>query len=214
MRNLEKDAIEMAEKRKKMIETGFRLFAENTIEAISIRDVAAEAGIGSATVYRYFKDKPALVMAIAAEKWNEYYEEVEERYQELHVADMTAAKELEFYLDSFIRLYTDHGDFLRFVRSFNQYIQHEQPSEEQMRPFTEAVAAFERKFKVLYEKTTSDGTLRTGYTERFMFGASMHIMLAVVSRFADGLLYPPGADEDRMVEIQLVKKMILREFVN
>ena len=44
-RNLEKDAIEMAAKNQRILENGFRIFAENTIEKVTMLDVAKAAGI-------------------------------------------------------------------------------------------------------------------------------------------------------------------------
>ena len=44
MRNAEKDAAEMAAKREKMLETWFRIFSEQVIEAVSMQDVANAKG--------------------------------------------------------------------------------------------------------------------------------------------------------------------------
>ena len=44
-RNLKKDAIEMAAKNQRILENGFRIFAENTIEKVTMLDVAKAAGI-------------------------------------------------------------------------------------------------------------------------------------------------------------------------
>ena len=48
MRNLEKDAIEMAQRKQKLMEEGFRLFSEKNIDAVSMLDVskACQGGRG------------------------------------------------------------------------------------------------------------------------------------------------------------------------
>ena len=75
MRNQQKDAIEMASKREKILEAGFRLFSQNTISTVSMNNVADACGVVVATVYRYYKTKPALDMAIATWLWNKYVKE-------------------------------------------------------------------------------------------------------------------------------------------
>ena len=54
MRNLEKDELEMAGRRELMLQTGFAMFAEKGIEAVSMQDVARAWSVGIATLYRYF----------------------------------------------------------------------------------------------------------------------------------------------------------------
>ena len=76
MRDAEKDAIEMSARRVRLLEAGFRLMSARTIEAVKLSEIANEAGIGIATLYRYFKTKPALVIEIGTVLWNKYYVEV------------------------------------------------------------------------------------------------------------------------------------------
>ena len=76
MRDAEKDAIEMSARRARLLEAGFRLMSARTIEAVKLSEIANEAGIGIATLYRYFKTKSALVIEIGTVLWNKYYVEV------------------------------------------------------------------------------------------------------------------------------------------
>ena len=61
--------------RQLILETGFRLFAENTIEKITMADVAKAVGVGVATLYRYFNTKQTLVLAVSTWVWKEYLDE-------------------------------------------------------------------------------------------------------------------------------------------
>ena len=76
MRDAEKDTIEMSARRARLLEAGFRLMSARTIEAVKLSEIANEAGIGIATLYRYFKTKAALVIEIGTVLWNKYYVEV------------------------------------------------------------------------------------------------------------------------------------------
>ncbi len=213
MRNLEKDEHEMAARRERMLETGFRIFAEKGIEAVSMQEVAAACGLGIATLYRYFSNKPAFVIAIGARKWEEYFDEVEAEFARRGGDMMNAAEELDFYLGAYILLYREHPDVLRFNQNFNGYVQHERATDAQLADYMRVIALFAKKFHRLYEKGRRDGTIRTDEPEQTMFNATMHIMLAVCGRFAQGVLVRTENPEDLTNELMILKRMILSRYV-
>ena len=212
MRNLEKDAREMAERRERMLSEGFRIFSQKSIEVVTMQEIAKASGLGVATVYRYFRTKAALVIAIGAKIWKDYAVEVEKMYQARGGDAMNAAEELAFFLDSFIDLYQNHKDVLRFIRSFETYIRYETVPEEDVRVYNEVVDGFARKFHAVYEKAERDGTLRLELPEKKFFYTIMYIMLSASEKFAEGLVYPSEYEEDMTEELALLKDMILQKY--
>ncbi len=209
-RNLEKDAIEMAAKNQRILENGFRIFAENTIERVTMVDVAKAAGIAVSSLYRYYSTKPRLVLAISTWAWENYAREDERK--EAAKPDRTAAGIFEAYLDSFLDLYRNHKNLLRFNQFFNIYLVSEAISEEEMEPYLDMVKGLERRFGKIYQKALQDGTLRTDIPQKKMFSATLHLMLAVVTRYAVGLVYNDETDAEE--ELLLQKEMLMRRFVN
>ena len=214
MRNAKKDAAEMAEKRERMLEKGFCIFADRAIEAVTMQEIADACEIGIATLYRYFNTKLSLVIAIGTRQWEDYYKEIERIYAERDVEHMTAAEEFEFYLNAYVRLYKEHKDILRFNWNFVAYIRHEAATAEQMKPYNDALNVFARKFHKLYVKAEKDGTLRTDVSENKLFVSSMHTMLPVAGKYAVVLVYPPNdnGDSDRTEELVTLKDMILKTY--
>ena len=208
-RNLEKDAIEMAAKNQRILENGFRIFAENTIERVTMVDVAKAAGIAVSSLYRYYSTKPRLVLAISTWAWENYAREDERK--EAAKPDRTAAGIFEAYLDSFLDLYRNHKNLLRFNQFFNIYLVSEAISEEEMEPYLDMVKGLERRFGKIYQKALQDGTLRTDIPQKKMFSATLHLMLAVVTRYAVGLVYNDETDAEE--ELLLQKEMLMRRFV-
>lgn len=213
MRNLEKDEIEMTARRETMLSEGFRLFSEKGIEAVPMQEIAKACGLGIATLYRYYNTKLSLVIAIGTRKWEQFGEYVEKRRADADTVHMTAARELELYLDCYIELYRNHKDLLRFNQDFNNFVQHEGATPEQLRGYLEAIGAFAQMFHGLYEKGKIDKTISTDLPEEKMFAATSHIMLAVAVRYAQGLVYAAENEADRTEEYELLKRMILREYV-
>ena len=209
MRDARKDAIGMAARRERLLEAGFRLMSARTIEAVTLQEIADEAKIGIATLYRYFKAKPDLVIEIGTNIWKRYYVEVEKEYARLNGPAMNAAEELEFFLDSIIELYRSRRDVLRFNRNFDTYVQHERCTAAQMRPYNDAVAVFAKKFHTVVRKARADGSLRIPVSEPRLFVNLLYTMLSVAGKYAEGLVYPPDGERDMTDELEAIKRMIL-----
>ena len=212
MRNTEKDELEMAQRRERMLSEGFRFFSEKGIEAVSMQDVANACNLGVATLYRYYNTKLALVIAIGVRQWEEYGAFVRTLRAKKNADGMTAAEEFAFSLDFYIDLYRNHSDLLRFNQNFNNFVKYEGATKEQMAPYVSAVGAFARYFYTIYEKAATDGTMRTDLPVDKMFTSTAHIMLAVAVRYAQGLIYSGENTEDLTEEFLLLKHMILKEF--
>ena len=212
MRNLEKDEIEMAKKRERMLTVGFRIFAEKTIEVATMKEIAKACGLGYKTMFRYFGTKTALVIAIGADIWKKYAVKVEEMYRARGGDAMNAAEELEFFLDCFLDLYQNHKDILRFIRNFETYIRHENVSKEDLAVYNTVVDGFARKFHAVYQKAEKDGTLKLGLPETEFFPTILYIMLSASEKFAEGLVYQPENEKDMTRELELLKNLILRAY--
>ena len=209
-RNLEKDAIQMAATRQRIHENGFRLFAEHTIERVKMTDVAEAAGIGIASLYRYYSTKPELVMGISTWAWSKYIQENRKKLDGISAAERTGAEEFDFFLESFLDLFASHKDLLRFNQFFNVYLQSEGISEEEKKPYTDLIHELEQRFAETYRKGQQDGTLRTDMPEKKLFSASLHLMLATVTRYAVGLAY--NEETDYEAELRLQKDMLMHRF--
>ena len=212
MRNAEKDAAEMAERRARLLEAGFRLFAARTIESVKLTEIAEAAGLGIVTLYRYFKTKPDFVIELGTVLWLRYYVEVESEYEKRGGARMSAAEELEFFIDSIIELYRSHKDVLKFNRNFDTYVQHKECTAEQMRPYNEAVNVFAVKFHTVYLKAQKDGTLDIRIPEKRLFVNTLYTVLSVAGKYAEGLIYPSDEHHDMTGELVMLKEMILKAF--
>ena len=206
--NAEADARRKAATRQKIIETGFRVFAERTIDAVNLTEVANAAGLGMATVYRNFNSKTALVLEIGTWVWADYNNESKKN---LGRSGATGGEEYEIYLDAFIDLYRNHRDILRFNQFFNIYVQREGIPQEMMRPYNDVIEALVNRFHLTYEKGKADGTLRTDEPEQEIFSKTIHLMLAAVTRYAVGLVYDSGIDPEK--ELLFLKEMLMRAYV-
>ena len=211
MHNVKKDAAQMAANRRKLLEAGYRLFTGKTIDGVSLEMVAKEAGIGVATLYRYFGNKTDLAIAVSVWKWQEYLEQIRQR-TDVERQDLTGAENFIVYLDSFLSLYRDHRDLLRYNQFFNVYLQRAGADKARMAPYEQVIAGFADLFRMIWEKGAEDGTLRTEIPWKQAFSATMHMMLAAVTRYAVGLAYQPEGGCGPEEELALLRDMMVRQY--
>ena len=204
--NPETDALRKARTRQRIIEAAFQVFAERTIDAVNMTDIAKAAGLAMTTVYAYYSSKEPLVMDVSTWAWDRYIKGHSGAW-----SSGTAAEMFEFYMDGYIDLYRNHRDLLRFNQFFNVYVQRERVTAETIQPFIGVVDALAGRFHAVYARALRDGTLRTDIREEEIFSTTLHLMLAAVTRYAVGLVYDAGNDPEQ--ELELLKRVLMREYI-
>ena len=201
------DALQKEETNRRILDAGFCIFSEMSIDKVSMANVANKAGIGIATLYRYYRTKPELVVAVGTHVWSNFIRD----YTPIRNDDkITAVEELEFFLDSFLELYKNHKKLLCFNQFFNIYIRNEAVPPKALNSYNEMVDRLAMRFHRTYVKGERDKTLCTEMSEKAMFLSIVHLMLAAVTRYAIGLVYEK--DSESYKELILLKNMIMREF--
>lgn len=198
------------EKYDHILDVGFKLFAERGIGQVILPEVAKAADVGNATLFRYFPTKTDLVVAIATRKWQEFIEWHNSLLTLEETQNLTGAEYLKFFLDSFLELYRNHKDILRFNYDFNSFVRSAEWTDEQKQPYLQMVDALSRQFHDLYERGTKDGTLNAEIPEQTMFSSVFHIMLAAITRYAVGLAVVNESNTES--ELIMLSKMMLKEF--
>ncbi len=203
-----------AQKRRVFLEKSFQMFTAANISSVTLQDIADASGYGIATLYRYFISKSNLVVETAVWGWKQYYKENLKRREQVAYEQMNGAQMLEFYLDSYLELYRNHKELLRFNQLFNIYIRSENIDEGVLKHYRDMIGRLEEQFASVYDKGTKDGTIRSDVGQSDMFCAIMHLMLAVVTRYAVGLAYKPeDKDYDEEKELLLLKEMLLKQYI-
>ena len=201
------DALQKEETNRRILDAVFCIFSEMSIDKVSMANVANKAGIGIATLYRYYRTKPELVVAVGTHVWSNFIRD----YTPIRNDDkMTAVEELEFFLDSFLELYKNHKKLLCFNQFFNIYIRNEAVPKKALNSYNEMVDKLAIRFHRIYVKGENDKTLCTEMSEKAIFLSIVHLMLAAVTRYAIGLVYEK--DSESYKELILLKNMIMREF--
>ena len=211
MAKTERDVMRKAENRLEIMRAGYRLFVRRTIDGVSLEEVADASGFGVATVYRYFGNKMELVIAISVWKWEDFWKKYIKKQDRLE--DQSGASRFGFYLDSYLELYRKHRDLLRFNQFFNVYIQGSKKDQKRAGSFEKMVRGIAERFNAVWEQGKQDGTLRAEIPWQSVFSATLHIMMAAVTRYAVGLMYSAKEGADPEEELVMLRNLLYRQYV-
>ena len=198
------------EKYNLILEVGFKNFAEKGIEQVTMTEIAEASDVGRMTLFRYFPSKTELVIAISTWKWKEYITWHNNLLSAEEMEKLTGAEWLKFYIDSFLDLYRNHRDMLRFNYNFNSFLAYQKGTAEQKLPYQKMTDALAAQFHELYERGRRDGTLNTDVPEHQMFSSIFHIMLAAITRYATWLAIVNESDPEG--ELVRLANMMIKEF--
>ena len=212
-RNIEKDRLEAERRRRQLIETGFRLFSEYGIENVTLQRVADEAGVGIATLYKYYLNKERLVIAISKSIWSGVWQRALGARGADGLGELTAYDGIAFYADAIIKIYREQPQFLRFSGEYKNFIRtgktEEKHLEEKLREHLEELEPMRQLFHRMYERARTDHSIRMDIPEQELFTTVTITMLSVAERYAQGLVWADDHREDQTQKLVYVKEMIL-----
>ncbi len=196
-------------RRRLIIDTAFRIFVEQKIEPVSMGEIASAAGIGRATLFRYYANKLELVVAVCAAKWKEYLDELDAKRPLSSIGDIPAIDRFTFTLDSYIDMYRYHKDLLQYNDNFNHYVTHEGVREEQLEEFHASLYSVDTRLEWMYEKAKEDHTFRTDIPREEFFRVTVHTMMTACAYYAGGFIWGAENNKDYTPELLRIKEMIL-----
>ena len=210
----EKQMEKERERNQRIIDTAFRLFVAKKIEAVSMDEVAKEAGVGRATLFRCYSNKTELVIAVCGAKWKEYLDRLDETRPISSVHDIPAIGRFIFTLDSYIGMYQKHKDLLQYNENFNSYMTHQTVPEEELEDFHASLNSVDTRLHMMYAKAKEDKTLRTDIPEEQFMRVTVHTMMSACAHYAGGFIWGAEDNKDYTEELLLLKEMILNYVKN
>lgn len=210
MRNPNKLKMERSEREARIVEAAFDLFVENKIEGTSFQAVADAAGVGVATVFRYYPDKIDLAIKVCTSKWNEILGQSTQGRPLEVIKDIPAIERLDYTLTRYIALYEKHKSLLLFNDNFNHYIVHEHVSEERLEMYHKVMDKLTERFHLMYEKAKEDKSFRTDLPEDELRRITLHTMMSACNHYAGGIIWGAlGSEEEYIADLYVLKDMII-----
>lgn len=160
-----------------IIDVATELFLDNSISEITIKDIATKAGIGEATVYRYFTKKQNIVLQ-SVMKLQEF---VSSKYFDLSKGH-TGYEKLAIFYNSYLEIFKDNMKFYKFIREFDAFMMLEENA--QLDEYEMEVNKYKDIFLEAYELGLNDGTVRKQKDVELFYYSTAHALLELCKKLA------------------------------
>ena len=194
-------------RRNTIIERAIKLFCENSIMEIKIKDVAEACNIGEATFYRYFSRRRALVMACALK--------LSERMCELFEDDLGGPgfERLSRFYYRFYEIFGDHAEYYRFLSEFDAYCLNKDITD--LDQYSDNLDVFKERFVAAYKAGLEDGSVRKVWDLDLFYYSTTHAMLSLCKKLAtESHIVRQDDLTDKRQEVRLVIEVILNSLKN
>ena len=194
-------------RRNTIIERAIKLFCENSIMEIKIKDVAEACNIGEATFYRYFSRRRALVMACALK--------LSEKMCELFQDEIggTGFERLSRFYYRFYEIFGDHAEYYRFLSEFDAYCLNKDITD--LDQYSDNLDVFKERFVAAYEAGLEDGSVKKVWDLDLFYYSTTHAMLSLCKKLATEAHIVRQDDlTDKRQEVRLVIEVILSSLKN
>ena len=178
------------------------LFLKRSVSEVTIKDLALSAGMGEATLYRYFANKKNVVVA-AAEKlqksvFDVYFKEISGKNGYEKICD---------FFSIYVRVFSERPSYFRFVSEFDSFMISEGKATEE---YSSGIDMFKSVFLSAYAEGIKDGSVRKiEDPESFYYGTG-HAMLELCKKLSIGeKIVRQDETTDAVAEISGLKDVIL-----
>jgi len=111
MAQTQPQTLRQQKKRRRIIETASRVFAERDYHAVTMDGIAQRSGVGKGTLYRYFDSKEDLFIALM----DEGLALLADRLEEEQKAEVPPAEILSRMIHAIVRSFSEHLPFFRIL---------------------------------------------------------------------------------------------------
>ena len=190
-------------KSKFIVDTATKLFLKRGINDVTIKDIAVEAGIGEATIYRHFLKKQNIVLASALS----LKEKVFEGYFDLS-KEKTGFGKIEIFYSSYLTIFKSTPEYFCFINEFDAYMCTEENVS--LEEYEKEVDSFKVPFLEAYELGLKDKTIRHVDSIETFYYASTHSLLELCKKLsANRALLKQDKNGEKTGEVECLVKIIL-----
>ena len=187
----------------KILEAAMELFCEKGIEETSIDEIAERAGVGSATIYRYYETKAQLAIQSGVAYWRKIAGQYLNITDIEGYSDMTGREQLECIMDALIAIFERERGFLKYLQEFEVFVRRYAINMERLAEYEDSIMSLKPRVTDALEKGRQDGTL--------FFEWSAHTAFGVMKRFAwNGSMLELDSQVELILQVKIAVKLLIR----
>lgn len=207
----ERDELKNA-RMERILLSAFSLFSHNGIDAIAMTDIAKNAEIGVASLYRYYATKDEIAIRTAIWAWESQKKFIVPILQASDYENMCGHDQVKQILQLFCKLYESEPDFFRFIYFFDAYIVCQKITTDRLIPYQQVIQSVQDIIASAIHKGIEDGSISARYKEceEELYFSIMHTLFSTSQKLSlSGKMLEMDAKNDGVQQLVLVGKILL-----
>ena len=160
-----------------IIDVATNLFFTRSISSVTIKDIAEEAGVGEMTIYRYFKKKQNIVLAVAMKLQQQVAS-----FFDLSKGQ-TGFEKLSIFYNSYLKIFMSSPAHYRFINEFDAYML-EFNDNPDLANYESSLDEFKNVYIAAYEEGLKDQTIRSIDNIKLFYYTSTHSLLELCKKLS------------------------------
>jgi len=164
----------------------FSLFSHNGFDAIAMTDIAKDAEIGVASLYRYFATKDEIAIRTAIWAWENQKKMILPILDDSGYYKKKGIDQLSEIFDLFCKLYQSVPDFFRYIYFFDAYVVCQKIDSERLLPYQEVIQSVQIIIGNAIHKGITDGSISSDFkgNEKQLYYSLMHTLFSASQKLS------------------------------
>lgn len=201
---------QIAARKEDIMDAAILEFIENGIDNSKISDIAKRAGVGTVTVYRYFENKPSLVVECATKLWGAQMNSLTPLFYPTNYDELSGFEKVRQILHTIGSLYEIRPGMLRLLEQFDNYTVREHLSKELLQKYEAGIIDTRARMLAAIEAGQKDGTIRPDIDAVSFYTTVIHSTIPLIQKLLlRGDVIISDRDIDAKAQISLLNDMEL-----
>lgn len=192
-----------------IIEAAAKLFPDQSIEMVKMTDIAAESGVGVASLYRYFGTKVNLAIEAGALLWRRFREHFTDNLTP-EFPEKTGYAQMEELFNLYSHIHSTHPEFIAFLDELDHMVLMNEVDSDRLVGYEAEVMSFFPLYQASYERGVADGTIRGDVDFPLFYQTTAHALMGVAQKLIRGDILPSDNFEEGHTELGMAVDVTLR----
>ena len=190
----------------------FSLFSHNGFDAIAMTDIAKDAEIGVASLYRYFATKDEIAIRTAIWAWENQKKMILPILDDSGYYNKKGIDQLSEIFDLFCKLYQSVPDFFRYIYFFDAYVVCQKIDSERLLPYQDVIQSVQIIIGNAINKGITDGSISPDFkgNEKQLYYSLMHTLFSASQKLSlSGKMLQMDETNNDVQQLKLLGKILI-----
>lgn len=199
----------------KIMNAALDLFCEKGIQETSIDEIAVKAGVGSATVYRYYETKAELAIQSGVAYWKRIADTYLNVYTQKDYQELTGLEQLKRIMGGLAEIFEHEAGFLKYLQEFDVFVRKYGIEIERLKEYEECIMSLKPGVIAALEKGKKDGTLSFEWSPEEVCYSLAHSVFGLMKKLAwNGSMLALERKDGMSLQVEITISLLIRGLAN